>query len=186
MCHSMLDDLILLKKIKEGDVGTFEKIFRQYYTSLCMYAFGITGRKDIAEEVVQDVFYNIWKDREKIQILRSIKNYLFGSVKNHSLRYLEHESVQQRYNEDVLTDNTETDLSPHELLEYNELENLITNILNKMPERRRQIFLLHRMEGKKQKEIAAFYSISLKTVEAEMTKAYQALKRGIIKYDYEI
>ena len=178
----MLNDFVVFKKIKEGDVGTFEKIFRQFYASLCMYAFSITSRKDISEDVVQDVFYNIWKDREHIQILGSIKNYLYGAVRNHSLRYLEHALVERQYQENVLNNAAETDLSPHELLEYKELENVITNIINKLPERRKQIFLMYRMKGKKYKEIAEYYAISIKTVEAEMTKAYQILRQGIDKY----
>ncbi len=178
----MLNDYIEFKKIKEGDVKAFEKIFRQYYEPLCLYAFSITGRKDISEEIVQEVFYIIWKDREKIQILLSVKNYLFGSVRNQAFNYKEHESVEQRYQDDVLTDDPDTEQSPLELLEYKELENYLTNILNKMPERRKQIFLLHRMEGKKQKDIADIYAVSLKTVEAEMTKACQALRQGIEKW----
>lgn len=179
----MLNDFIIFKKIKEGDIKTFEKVFRQYHTSLCLYAFSITGRNDVSEEIVQEVFYNIWKDRDKIQILRSIKNYLYGAVRNHSLRYQEHLMVQGRHREYVLNnEDPETDLSPQELLEYRELENVITNILKKFPERRMQIFRMHRTEGKKYKEIADFYSISVKTVEAEMTKAYRALRQGIEKY----
>ena len=179
----MLNDFAVFKKIKEGDIGTFEKVFRQYYTPLCIYAFGITGRKDISEEVVQDVFYNIWKDKENIQILRSVKNYLYGAVRNHSLRYHEHLMVQERHQEYVRNyNNPEDELSPQDLLEHKELEDLITNILDKLPERRRQIFSMHRMEGKKYMEIADFYSISVKTVEAEMTKAYRALRQGIAQY----
>ena len=174
--------MTVFKKIREGDVGAFEKVFRQYYTSLCLYAFGITGRYDIAEEAVQDVFYNIWKDREQLSIFHSIKNYLYGAVRNHALRYKEHEIVQRRYCENVLNADPETDLSPQEILEYRELENMITNTLHKLPERRREIFIMHRMNGKKYREIAAFYAISLKTVEAEMTKAYHALRQGIEKY----
>jgi len=178
----MLNDYVEFKKIKEGDVAAFEKVFRQYYSALCIYAFAITGRKDISEEVVQDVFYNVWKDREQIQILRSIKNYLYGAVKNHSLRYREHEMMKQRHFENMLNDNPETELSPQELLEYKELENMIANILDKLPERRRQIFIMHRLEGNKQKDIADHFSISIKTVEAEMTKAYQALREGVGKW----
>ena len=178
----MLNDFVVFKKIKEGDIRTFEKVFRQYYTPLCMYAFAITGRKDISEEIVQDVFYNIWKEKEKIQILSSVKNYLYGAVKNHSLRYHEHLMVQERHREHVQGNiNQETDLSPQELLEYKELEDVVNNILNKLPERRMQIFLMHRIDGKKYTEIADFYSISVKTVEAEMTKTYRALKQGIAK-----
>ena len=178
----MVDDFLIFNKIKEGDVGTFEKIFRQYYISLCTYAYSITGRYDIAEEIIQDVFYNIWKDREHISILRSVKNYLYGAVKNHSLRYLAQERMQQQYYDNRMNDSPEHERSPHELLEYKELENLITNILHQLPERRRKIFLMHRMEGQKLKEIAACYAISIKTVEAEMTKAYQALRHGIENY----
>ena len=178
----MLDDIVVFKKIKEGDVGIFEKIFRQYYTLLCMYAFSITGRKDIAEEIIQDVFYNIWKNREQITIRLSIKSYLYGAVKNYSLRYLEHERVQQQHAENVLAENGETDLSPLELLEYKELEKVVINILDKLPERTKRIFIMHRMEEKKQKEIAVFFAISIKTVEAEMSKVNQALRKGIEKY----
>ena len=178
----MLDDFIVFKKIKEGDIRTFEKVFRQFYTPLCIYSFSITGRKDISEEIIQDVFYNIWKDKENIQILRSVKNYLYGAVKNHSLRYREHLLVQERHQEYVWNNNEESDMSPQELLEYKELEGVVTNILKKLPERRAQIFNMHRMDGKKYTEIADFYSISVKTVEAEMTKTYHALRQGIKQY----
>ena len=53
----MLEDLLILRKIKEGDIKTFESVFRLYYSPLCLYAFSITGRKDIAEEIVQELFY---------------------------------------------------------------------------------------------------------------------------------
>ena len=178
----MLNDFVLFKKIKEGDIKTFENIFRLYYASLCMYAFGITGCKDIAEEAVQDVFYHLWKGREQISILTSLKNYLYGAVKNHSLRYLEQRKVQEAHRTYVLNNTLETEHSPQELLEYKELENVIQQILNKLPERRRQIFQMHRMDGKKYKEIADYYAISVKTVEAEMTKAYLAFRQGIEKY----
>ena len=178
----MLNDFVVLKKIKEGDVATFEAIFRQYYTSLCLYAFSITRRKDIAEEVVQDVFYHIWKGKEQLNILCSVKNYLYGSVKNQALRYHEHLKVEDMYRAHILMNDPESEYSPQELLEHKELENVIITLLNKLPERRRQIFKMHRMEGKKYKEIAGLYSISVKTVEAEMTKAYTALRQGIEKY----
>ena len=179
----MLSDIVVFKKIKEGDIKTFEKLFRQHYASLCMYAFSITERKDIAEETVQDVFYNIWKDKENLQIRSSVKNYLFGAVRNQSLRYKEHLAVRERYADSLLNSKeTETDLSPQELLEYCELENVVADILKKLPERRMSIFLMHRMDGKKYTEIAGHYSVSVKTVEAEMTKAYQALRKGIEHY----
>ena len=181
----MLNDFVVFKKIKEGDIKAFEKLFRQHYASLCMYAFSITGCKDIAEEVVQDIFYNIWKEKENIQPQLSVKNYLFGAVRNHSLRYREHLSVRERYYKHIQAgNNMESELSPQDLLEYKELENVVTDILKKMPERRMNIFLMYRTEDKKYKEIADYFSISVKTVEAEMTKAYRVLQQGIEKYTH--
>ena len=179
----MLNDIVVFKKIKEGDIKTFEKLFKQQYAPLCMYAFSITGRKDIAEETVQDVFYNIWKDRESLQIRSSVKNYLFGAVRNRSLQYKEHLAVIDRYTDFIQNnEDTDTEMSPYEILEFKELESVVSNILKKLPERRMNIFLMHRMDGKKYTEIADHYSVSVKTVEAEMTKAYQALRKGIEHY----
>lgn len=178
----MLHDYMVFGKIKEGDIKTFEQVFRQYYIPLCIYSSGITGRTEISEEVVQDVFYNIWKDREQIRILHSLKSYLYGAVKNLSLRYLENLSVQERYLQKAINNNPVSDPSPQEQMEYKELEHIINRTLNKLPERRMQIFKMHRMDGKKYKEIAESFSISVKTVEAEMTKAYKTLRQEIEKY----
>ena len=55
-------DLFVLKKIKEGDIKAFESIFRLYYTPLCLYATSLTGDLEVAEEIVQDLFYVFWKE----------------------------------------------------------------------------------------------------------------------------
>lgn len=185
----MLNDVIILRKIKEGDIKTFEHVFRQYYSPLCLYSFSITGRKDISEEIIQELFYVIWKERENIQVLRSIKNYLYGAVRNQSLHYIEHQHVQQRHREKVMNEKkSQEEITPQDQLEYTELEDLINNTLNKFPERRMKIFQMHRIEGKKYKEIAEYFCVSVKTIEAEMTKAYQVLRVEIEKYtnsDYD-
>lgn len=179
----MLGDLSLLKKIKEGDINTFEKIFRLYYSPLCLYAASITGKMYIAEEIVQELFYVFWKEREKLQILHSLKSYLYGAVRNRSLQYHEHQEVKSRHRETVLSKaGDDSTFNPQDLLEYKELEELINRTLDKLPERRLRIFQMHRFEGKKYVEIASELSLSVKTVEAEMTKALQILRKEIENY----
>jgi RNA polymerase sigma-70 factor (ECF subfamily) len=180
----MLNDIIASEKIREGDIETFEKVFRRYYAPLRLYSSGITGRKEIAEEVVQEVFYNVWKERANIRILRSMKSYLYGAVKNLSLRYLESLSLREKYlrNAPGEASTLAADPSPQEQLEYKELEQIILLTIKKLPERRMRIFRMHRLEGKKYKDIADRLSLSVKTVEAEMTKAYKALRQEIEKY----
>jgi RNA polymerase sigma-70 factor (ECF subfamily) len=178
----MLNDLIEFQKIKEGDVKAFERIFRQYYTPLNLYAFSITGQKEAAEEIIQDTFYVLWKDRGKMQIHLSLHSYLYKTVKNHSLQYLEHLHVREQYCENMLKQTgSMAEPAPDELLEYKELENLLAQTLQKLPERCRQIFHMHRMKGIKYRDIAERLSISVKTVEAEMTKAYRTLRKEVDK-----
>ena len=182
----MLNDYIEFIKIKEGDIKAFERIFRQYYSPLYLYAFSITGQKEAAEEITQDTFYIIWKERGKIQILHSIKSYLYKSVKNRSLQYIEHLHVREKYRETVLQQNVfASEPAPDELLEYKEFTEILKKIFEKLPERCRQIFQLHRMNGEKYKAIAESLSISVKTVEAEMTKAYRILRKEVEKYTHK-
>ena len=179
----MLNDFFVFKKIKEGDIKAFENIFRHYYSPLYLYAFSITGRKEIAEEIVQELFYIIWKERESIHISGSVKSYLYKATKNQSLKYLEHVTVEERYSENIRNKKgISSEPIAQEQLEYQELEEIINRTFRKLPERRLQIFRMHRMEGKKYKEIAEGLSLSVKTVEAEMTKVYKALKNEIEKY----
>ena len=179
----MLDELLILKKIKEGDIKAFEELFRCYYSPLCWYAASITGRMEVAEEIVEELFYVLWKDREQLQIFQSVKSYLYKAVRNEALQYCQHKEVKERYREYVLAGNVlEQNSDPHRQLEYEELQGLIRHTLDKLPVRRLQIFQMHRMEGKKYAEIASSLSLSIKTVEAEMTKALRTLRNEIDNY----
>ena len=161
----MLDELLILKKIKGGDIKAFEELFRRYYFPLCCYAAGITGQ------------------RERLQIFQSVKSYLYRATRNQSLQYCEHEEVRNRYRETVLTtSNPEQSTDPHQQMEYEELERFINGTLEKLPVRRRRIFEMHRLEGRKYVEIATQLSLSVKTVEAEMTKALRTLREEVEIY----
>ena len=179
----MLNEIFLITKIKEGDIKAFETLFRQYYSPLCWYAASITGRIEVAEEIVEQLFYVLWKDREELTIFRSVKSYLYGAIRNEALQYIQHLQVKDRYREQVIsTDDTETMPDPQQQMELEELHCLINRTISKMPERRLSIFKMHRMEGKTYMEIAASLSLSVKTIEAEMTKALRTLRKEIEHY----
>lgn len=179
----MLNELFIPAKIKEGDIKAFEEVFRRYYSPLCWYAAGITGEMEAAEEIVEELFYVFWKDREHLQIFQSVKSYLYRAVRNEALQYCQHREVRERYREYVLADTvSERGTDPHQDLEYEELQELIRHTLDKLPVRRLRIFEMHRLEGKKYVEIASSLSLSVKTVEAEMTKALRTLRKEIDNY----
>ncbi|MDR1331258.1 MAG: RNA polymerase sigma-70 factor [Tannerella sp.] len=179
----MLNDFLLFGKIKDGDIPAFEALFRRYYAPLRLYASGLTGRTDVAEDIVQELFYLVWKQRATMRIRSSVKSYLYGAVKNHSLRHLEHLLVHERYEAHARSEaETDTAPGPHERLEYAELNAVVEQTLARLPARRARIFHMHRAEGRKYGEIATLLAVSVKTVEAEMTKACRQLRREIEKY----
>lgn len=179
----MLNDALTLAKIREGNIKAFEEVFRRYYSPLCWYAMGITGSMEAAEEIVEELFYQFWKGKETLLVFRSLKSYLYAAVRNQSLQYCEHQEVRNRYRESVLARAAEArGDTPQEQMEYRELQKLIDATLAGLPERRLRIFRMHRMEGKKYAEIASLLSLSVKTVEAEMTKALKTLRTEIENY----
>lgn len=176
----MLNELSEVIRIKEGDIKTFENVFKRFYSPLLYYSAGITGRHDIAEEIIQDVFYVIWRDRESLQIFKSLKSFLYTCVKNKSLQYCEHKKVVNTHEEYVASNvRIDSEAPPDEGIEAREMERVIMKTIEKMPERRVKIFKMHRFEDKKYTEIADILSLSVKTVEAEMTKALKSLRKEI-------
>ena len=90
----MLNDLLTLARIREGDIKAFEDVFRRYYSPLCWYAMSITGSMEAAEEIVEELFYGFWRDRERLPLFRSMKSYLYIAVRNQSFQYCEHQEVR--------------------------------------------------------------------------------------------
>ena len=136
----MLNELMILARIKEGDIKAFEGIFRRYYSPLCWYAAGITGDTASAEEIVEELFYVLWKNRERLQVFQSVKSYLYRSVRNEAVQFCEHQEVKERYRASVRTESGPGYSSdPHAHLEYEELQTLIRHTLDKQPRRRQQI-----------------------------------------------
>ncbi len=81
----MIGDTEIIGRIRQGDVGQFESLFRSSYVSLVRYAKTLIKDHDTAEEIVQDLFFRIWQDKEKIKIESSLNGYLFRSVHNRCL-----------------------------------------------------------------------------------------------------
>jgi RNA polymerase sigma-70 factor (ECF subfamily) len=179
----MLNDLLIFSKIREGDIKTFENVFRLYYAPLCIYATCIIGNADDAEDIVQELFYNIWQKRSEYKILRSFKGYLYGATRNEALQYIEHKEIKERHWQDEMKrDREKADENIQKEIECNELQQLIKEVLASFPHRRCTIFKAHRFENKRYEDIASSLNISVKLVEAEMTKALKALRKAVELY----
>jgi RNA polymerase sigma-70 factor, ECF subfamily len=173
----MIRDGDIIRRIRQGDVQQFESLFRSSYISLVRYARTLLKDQDTAEEIVQDLFFRIWKDREKIRIESSLNGYLFRSVHNRCLHFIEHHRIVEKHAEEMSFGQPESPESPSDILNYKELQTKIASILEKLPERCGKIFYMNRFEGLKYNEIAEILSVSVKTVEANMGKALKEFRK---------
>lgn len=174
-------DKNLWKAIQNGDIKVFEDLFRQLYPALCGYANKILHDADQAEEIVQEIFYTLWKRKATMLINVSLKSYLYKSAYHKCLHYIEHQKVVTKYVSNFEHLNSSS-YKPEDAIQTSEMYTLYKKTLYDLPERCREIFQMSRKYGLKYHEIAEKLSISIKTVEANMGKALKAFKSSLAEY----
>lgn len=169
------NDSILLDQIRQGNQKALESLYEKYYYSLCDFACNYIKNTALAEEIVSDVFLAIWLRRESLSITSNFKSYLFVSVKNQSRNYI---AQAKRLHEDIsIADSLGQQTSADAEIRYTEFANKIESIMERLPEPRRTIFKLNRIEGLKYKEIAEIMSISVNTVQKQMVLAVKFISQ---------
>ncbi len=175
-------DVPLLVQISESDETAFRKLFDMYYQRLFHLALYYLKTKELAEEVVCDVFFIIWKRRNTLTEIKDIERYLYISVKNQALHYIrrstqpDHDPMELYIVELIPdTDNPESNLFD------SEYRNLIQKAVDSLPEKCREVFRLVLSDKLKNKEIAKLLDISEKTVEAHITNAYKRIAAFVSK-----
>ncbi len=172
----------LIVRLKEGDQTAFELLFHFYYAGLVMYSTQFTSDRIEAEEVVQKFFVRLWQKRQQIILSDSIKNYLFSSVRNGSLNFLKHKKIEEKYIQQLTRlSHTHLVYDP-DLYIASELQEKIRRSIDLLPEKCREIFILSRMRGKKNEEIAMELNISKRTVETQISKALKVLRVELRDY----
>ncbi|MFA8436601.1 MAG: RNA polymerase sigma-70 factor [Marinifilaceae bacterium] len=171
----------IVQKIQQGNLQEFERTFRNFYPLLCHYATSFLKESHVAEEVVQELFYQIWKQRQKLEIHTSLKAYLYRSTYHNCMQFLRKKKQESKY-EDYLKHQPQESSSPLESLNEKEIYDIVQDTLVDLPDRCSQIFRMSRFEGLKYQEIAEKLSISVKTVEANMGKALKAFRNNLKDY----
>ena len=168
---NIYSDETLISSIKRNDQKALELLYEKYYHSLCNFAFNFVKSTEVSEEVVSDIFLNIWLKRTELNIQSNCKSYLFIAVKNQSLNYLNKNKVKYEKLEILDKAGHVTEKSAYSKIYYTEFEKEIEQILQRLPTQRRIIFKLNRIDGLKYIEIAKILSISVNTVQKQMTEA---------------
>ena len=181
----------IISAIQESDQAAFEQLFFEYHQPLIRFAFGITRSKELSRDTVQDVFLKIWRNRKAWMVKKSFRVYLYQSVRNQALNLLEkqksHIRLQENYSFDYATPMGlwEDNLNSFRGLSEQDTKRVmqIWVLVDRMPDRRRLVFELHRKDGLSYKEISKILDISLKTVENHMGQAIKYLRNELEKVE---
>ena len=168
----------MVKSLRAGHEHAYAKLFFEYYRPLSIFALKYVYDLDTARELVQDLFVSIYENRKSLIIATSIRSYLYQAVKNRCLNHLKKASVRRQYREQ-----NKENLNPVESLEdqiqANELEHRIFLLISQLTAKCQEVFLLSRVKGLKNKEIAAKLGISIRTVETHISYALRFLREKL-------
>ncbi|MFD1139885.1 RNA polymerase sigma-70 factor [Larkinella insperata] len=161
----------------------YELLFRRYYRPLCSHAVRFVYSRELACDIVSEIFLNFWKNQAHLHITGSFRAYLFTSVRNRVYNY-----TQEEWKKSMLLDPIDeeleqavyTDDDPQKILLVTELYQRLEQAIRSLSPQCQRVFLLSRFENKKHREIADELHISLKTVEAHLMKALSHLRKALI------
>ena len=178
--QEIMDEHKLIKNLIKGDAVSFDEIFERFNKKV--YAFSISNlkNKQDAEEVVQEVFYHLWKDRAKLKELKSLDAWIFAIsfniIRKHFRKLARERKILENFSETKLSkdNSTVTDV------EYNDLLEKAEKIIEKLPARQKNIYLLSKRQGLSNTEISTKLNITNKTVENHLSTAKTFLKRALV------
>lgn len=173
-------DQEILDIFKEDGSKGIELIFSQYYEVMCRSAMRITKGRSLAEDIVQEVFYELFRKRDTINI-QSLSGYLKRAVYNRALNKVKskRDTVDS---DDLNVELSDNSITSQEGMEYKELEDYLNDVIDGLPEKCRLVFVLNRFEELSYKEVAEKLQISVKTVENQMSKALRILREEMVVY----
>lgn len=169
----------LVQGIIAGDPQALEALFRRYHRNLVAFAQLYVRNPAVAEELVQDVYFNVWRQRTEWNPRGSLRAYLYGAVRNHAANRVREKRVRAKWREEAgpgTVHGAATSRGPDADLQFREMIGAIERVLDEMPPRQRVVFTLSRHQGLSYAEIAAVLNISRKTVEAHMGRALALLR----------
>jgi len=170
------EEKIIIQKIRNGDETAFESLFHSYYHRLCQYVFRFIHNVPDAENLVEDIFFNIWKNRHNWQPKGTLKSYLYKAARNQAINYRKHQEIVDNFIKNDYNVLYSSITSPLENSSEKNIEALVRTAVEELPEKCGQIFKLNRFDGLSYAEIAQINEISVKTVENQIGRALKYLR----------
>lgn len=170
----------LIELFSKNPEKAIEVLFQRYHAELCKVVFRILKDESLAEDIAQDVFYELWKKRDRLGVQTSFRAYLKRASINKSLNYIRDNKIKFDGDEQYAYIESKENLA--QSIEGKNLKEIIDREIDKLPPKCRMAFVLSRYEDMSYKEIAVEMEISVKTVEKHISKALKVLNRTLRPY----
>jgi RNA polymerase sigma-70 factor (ECF subfamily) len=172
---------MLLEALRNNNSKAFEEIFNRYWYDLLKIACAKTKSREEGEEIVQDIFANLWKNRNSL-LISNLSFYLYAAVRKRVISNIRSKLVHQKYWDYYSQFITEKTSATEEAVEYAALDEAIENALRQLPEKSQQIFRLNRLQGYSVSEISENMKIPKRTIEHYLTKSLRQLRLHLKDY----
>lgn len=170
-------ELLIQSAFKTDPAKGIELLFRWYYRPLCSHAVRYVSSKEIAEDIVSDVFYAFHSEEQFVVVQTSFRAYLFTAVRNRAFDYVRSEMKRTTSLKQAEYIPIQVSQQPDSIIQYEDLYHDVLKAINALPVKRRKVYIMHRFEGKKYQEIAAEMQVSMRTVETHMYKAIHEVRK---------
>jgi len=178
---SRFDDAELMREIREDNMFAFDTLYGRYSNRLYKFALSILKSTEEAENILQDVFLNLWEKRHNVEKDSSVKYYIFTITYNSAISIIR-KKVKETQFFDYLKSLQELNQDTTSLeIEFNELTKSLQTIIGHLPQRQKEVYILHKEEGLKYHEIAEKLNISVNTIETHMSRALKTIKENLGK-----
>jgi len=165
-----------LQRINTKQPEAFRELFSEFYNSLVLFAMGFVEQQDVAEDIVQEVFIAVWERDVQYPTYNAFRSFLYNSVKNAGLNHLKHKNVEEKYLASLNLEDEGDDIDLKMMEE--ELYRLLFKTIDELPDKCRNIFLLH-LEGKGNEEIAFLLNLSILTVKTQKKRAMSYIRERL-------
>jgi len=178
----LYSDEELMKEIKADNMFAFDVLYKKYCKRLYKFGNSILKSQVDTENLIQDVFLNLWENRNKVEKDSAVKSYVFTITYNSAISIIRKKVRESEY-VGYLKSLQEVNEEPVNIeLEYNELTTTLDKIVQVLPQRQKEVYLLHKVEGLKYIEIAELLNISVKTIETHMSRALKTIREKLGNY----
>lgn len=175
-------DINILSKLREQPEIALKILYDEYYNYICSVVYKMVGDGTLAEDLAQEVFVEIWKRRDSLDVNLSLRGYLRRIAVNKTLNYIRSQKMNFE-EEDAVLQVPSSENSTQKVLEANDLEKVINDSIDSLPDKCRVVFGLSRFEELSYKEISIELGISIKTVENQISKALKLVRKAVIEYE---